>query len=113
MNKYFIFGFIFGVFLTLFSMLFSFSRYYVFVGPTEVNVKVDGLAESFRNEQFSEVNEILKNLPGGRRAFIYPTSTSSYSIVYLPKMNKNLDDAERKKIAESISAKMNNCLGNK
>jgi hypothetical protein len=107
MKKYYFFGFISGILCTVFLMSFGFSRYYVFVGPIEAHVNVDGRLQGFKIDQISEVNDFLKNLPGGRKAFIYPTSNSSYTIVYLPRKNRNVDEAEQAKMSKIINEKIN------
>jgi hypothetical protein len=106
MKKYYLIGLISGVLITSFSLYFAFIRYYVFTGPNEAWVRFDGQKVSFRIEQFSEVNDFLGNSPGGRKAFIYPTSDSSYSIVYLPRKNRHLDQIEREEISRTIREKM-------
>lgn len=107
MKKYFLYGLISGVVVASFTMFFAFDYYYVFTDPNEAWVRLDGQKTSFRLEQFSEVNNFLGNSPGGRKAFIYPTSGSSYSIVYLPRKNKDLDQMEREEISRIIRARMN------
>ena len=104
----YLFGLISGITMAVFLMCFGFRKCYVFVGPAETWVHVDGLRESFKIEQFSEVNDFLKNAPGGRIAFVYPTSSSSYAIVYLPKNNRNMDEIERKRVSKIISEMMRN-----
>ena len=107
MIKYYLLGLISGIVATLFLVLFAFDHYYVFTDPNEAWVTFDGQKASFRIEQFSEVNNFLGNSLGGRKAFVYPTSGSSYSIVYLPRKNKHLNQMEREEISRIIRERMN------
>ena len=107
MKKYYLFGLISGIVVTSFAMFFAFDHYYVFTDPNEAWVNLDSQKASFRIEQFSEVNNFLGNSLGGRKAFIYPTSGSSYSILYLPRKNKHLDQMEREEISRIIRERMN------
>ena len=108
MKKYYLLGLISGFILGVFTTSFVLRKYYVFSGPTESWVSLDGLKEDLKIEDFVEVNELLGDAPEGRNAYVYPRSSSSYCIVYLPRENKHLDRVESEKIYEIINERMRN-----
>ena len=108
MKKYYLLGLISGFIFAVSATSFMFRKYYVFAGPTESKVSIDGLKEDLKIEDFVEVNELLGDAPEGRNAYVYPRSSSSYCIVYLPRENKHLDRVDIEKIDKIINERMRN-----
>ncbi|RYD44784.1 MAG: hypothetical protein EOP85_09275 [Verrucomicrobiaceae bacterium] len=106
MKKVYLFGFISGFLVALPLFVLVFNRYYVFARPFESSVRVDGLKEYFSIEQFSKANRTLENTPGGRKAVVYPTSGTSYRILWLPENNRHISEHEKSGIREIIRSDM-------